>query len=131
MYIQCTSPADGHCAKFGWPPVSDVAAVTKARRTRNPLKFVGMPQYKLVNRSQPLVERCSPYCGMCARLFNSFFRLLIHALVAKIQPHTVVPRSPAHGKFLVIFCVLHFSELRAAYFISDLHPKFALRPHHV
>jgi len=25
-------PRRQHCAKFGWPPVSDVAAVTKARR---------------------------------------------------------------------------------------------------
>jgi len=34
MYIQCI-PANEtakHRAKFGWPPVSDVAAVTKARR---------------------------------------------------------------------------------------------------
>jgi len=30
-------------ARFRWPPVSDVAAVTKARR-ENPLKFAGVPQ---------------------------------------------------------------------------------------
>jgi len=32
-----------HRAKFGWPQVSDVAAVTKPR-SRKPLKFPGMPQ---------------------------------------------------------------------------------------
>ena len=32
-----------HRAKFGWPPVSDVAAVTNPM-TRNPLKFAGVPQ---------------------------------------------------------------------------------------
>jgi len=32
-----------HHAKFGWPPVSDVAAVTKPIM-RNPLKFAGVPQ---------------------------------------------------------------------------------------
>jgi len=28
----CTSPGDGRRSKFCWPPVSDVAAVTKPRR---------------------------------------------------------------------------------------------------
>ena len=72
MYIQSTSPADGHRAKFGWPPVSDVAAVTKARRkTRSNLQ--GCP--KLPNRSQPLVGGSSPIlCGHVEEilLFNKF-----------------------------------------------------------
>jgi len=35
-------------AKFGWPPVNDVAAVTKPSqaKTRNALKFAGMHQTK-------------------------------------------------------------------------------------
>jgi len=32
-----------HCAKFGWLPLSDVAAVTKPRRETH-LKFAGVPQ---------------------------------------------------------------------------------------
>jgi len=32
-----------HRAKFGWPPVSDAAAVTNARR-KTRLKFAGVPQ---------------------------------------------------------------------------------------
>jgi len=51
--------------------------------------------------------------------------LSIRALVAKIQPHKVVQWC-ADGDFLrPVFsasCVQH---------IADLHPKFALRPHHV
>ena len=43
-----------------------------------------------------------------------FFRLSIHALVAE----------------MAIFCVLYFSASRVQR-ISDLHSKFALRPHHV
>jgi len=42
---------------------------------------------KLVNRSQPLVDRCSPYCGDMWRTYcclTSFFRLSIRALVAKV-----------------------------------------------
>ena len=59
--------------QFGWPPVSDVAAVTKVRvKTQKPLKFAGCP--KLPNRSQPLVGRSSPYCGgIGLLLFNKFF----------------------------------------------------------
>jgi len=48
-----------HPAKFGWPPVSDVGAVTKPRR-KTVWNLLGCP--KLPNRSQPLVVRCSPYC---------------------------------------------------------------------
>jgi len=32
MYILCAQETAKHRAKFGWPPVSDVAAVTKPRR---------------------------------------------------------------------------------------------------
>jgi len=49
-----------HCAKFGWPPVSDVAALTKAR-CEICWNLLGYP--KLPNRSQLLVGRSSPYCG--------------------------------------------------------------------
>jgi len=57
-----TAPAQEtakHRAKFGWPVVSDVAAVTKAR-CKTCWNFLGCP--KLVNRSQPLVGWSSPYC---------------------------------------------------------------------
>jgi len=63
-----------HRAKFGWPPVSDVAAVT------NPIcetywNVLGCS--KLVNRSQPLLGRRSPYCEDMWRryccLTNKFF----------------------------------------------------------
>jgi len=48
-------------------------------------------------------------------LFNKFFRLSIHALVAKRQLDKVV-RWWENGEFLAIFCVLYFSEPRAAHF---------------
>jgi len=53
-------------------------------------------------------------------LFDEFFPLLIRALVAKIQPDKVV-QWRADGEFLH-HVVQH---------ISDMHSKFALRPHHV
>jgi len=43
-----------HHAKFGWPPVSDIAAVTKLRRKTH-WHLQGCP--KPANRSQPLVGR--------------------------------------------------------------------------
>ena len=47
---------------------------SNAAKTRRPLKFEGCP--KLVNRSQPLVGRSSPYCGGHLEkilLLNKFF----------------------------------------------------------
>jgi len=49
-----------HRAKFGWPPVNDVAAVTKPRRETR-WNLMGYP--KPASRSQPLVGWSSPYCG--------------------------------------------------------------------
>jgi len=49
-----------HRARFGWPPVSDVAAVTKPRR-ETCWNLLGYP--KLANWSQPLVGRSSPNSG--------------------------------------------------------------------
>jgi len=60
-------------AKFGWRPLSDVGSVTKSsRKTR--WNLLGCP--KLVNRSQPLMGRSSPYCEDMWRRYScltSFF----------------------------------------------------------
>jgi len=58
-------------------------------------------------------------------MFHHFFRLSIHALAAKIQPNKVVD-----GAKMAIFCVLYFQQGSVQH-ISDMHSKFALRPHHV
>jgi len=58
---------------------------SNAAKTRNPLKLAGCP--KLPDRSQPLVGRSSPYYGGHLEEIlplNTFFRLSIRALVAKI-----------------------------------------------
>ena len=47
-----------HRAKFGWPPLSDVGAVMKPRPETH-WNLLGCPT--LVNRSQPLMGRSSPY----------------------------------------------------------------------
>ena len=59
-------------------------------------------------------------------MFNKFFfRLSIHASAAKIQPDKVVQRCQ-NGDFLRPV----FSASRVQR-ISDMHSKFALRPHRV
>ena len=61
-----------NAAKFGWHPILECRAVTLPRReTRWNLQ--GCP--KLPDRSQPLVDRSSPYCGNMRRYccLSSFF----------------------------------------------------------
>ena len=100
---------------------------SNAAKTRNPLKFAGVPQtpepFSAV--SGPKFTILSGHVEEVLLLNKFFFRLLIHALVAKIWPDKVV-RWCRDGDFLRPV----FAESRVQS-ISDLHSKFALRPHHV
>jgi len=121
-----------NAAKFGWRPLLECRAVSNAAKTRNPLQFAGVPQ---TNETIPAVSgpKFTILWGHVENilLFNTFFRLPIHALVAKTQPDKVV-RWCQGDNFLASFYALYFQ--RAAWhvqYISDLHSKFALRLHHV
>jgi len=73
-----------HRAKCGWRPLSDVSAVTKPR-PKTHWNLLGCP--KLVNRSQTLMGRSSPYCENMWRRYcclTTFIPLSTNALVAKI-----------------------------------------------
>ena len=62
-------------------------------------------------------------------LFNNFcLWMSICALLVKIQPGKVVWWC-ADGDFLAILCIV--SSASRMQHISHVHPKFALRPHHV
>jgi len=104
-----------------WLPCSNTA------KTRNKL---GCP--KLPGRSQPLVGRSLPYCeDVWSRYccLTSFFPIADKCLSCEdIAPQscTMVPRWRLFGDFWV----LHFSASRVQH-VSDLHPKFALRPYHI
>jgi len=105
-----------HRVKFGWPPVNDVAAVTKPRRETS-WNLLGCP--KLANRSQPLVGRSSSYCGDMRRRYCfliSFFRIVDIRLSCKL----LSPTKLCHGSQMAIFCVIFAScissEPRAAHF---------------
>jgi len=94
---------DGHPAKYRWHLLFNAAQFGNAAKTRNPLKFAGVPE--------------TPK--------QIFFQLSIRALVAKIQPDKVVPWC-RDGDFFAS-CI----SASCVRYISDVHSKFALRPHHV
>jgi len=110
-------------------PTTTCRAVTLPRRETS-WTLQGYP--KLVNRSQPLVGRkfailwdvWRRYCCLI-----TFFPIVDTCLsredIAR-QSCAMVPR----WQFLVTFLRLVFSASRVQH-VSDLHPKFALRPHHV
>jgi len=128
---------DGRPAKYRWRPLFNAAnfgrlPLLKCRavtlpRSETRWNLQGWP--KLPNWYQPLEGQSSPYYEDMWRryccLTSFFFRLSIHALVAKRQPNKVV-RWCRDGDFLRTV----FPASRVQH-ISDLHPKFLLRPHHV
>jgi len=129
---------DGRPAEHRWRSLLNTAVwltpttgvpCSNAAKTRNPLKLAWMP--KLPDRSQPLVDRSSPYCGdmwrtyCCLTLFPIVDMCFSCEYIAR-QSCAMVPR----WRFLATFLRPVFSASRVQH-VSDLHLKFALRPHHV
>jgi len=119
-----------NAAKFGWRPiVLECSAVMLPRReTRWNLQWCP----KLTKRSQSLVGRSSPYCGDMWRRYcclTSFFWIVDACLSCEDiaqQSCAMVPRRRLFGDFLgPVFSASCMQQ------VSDLRPKFALRPHHV
>jgi len=115
--------------KFGWCLILECRAVTLPRR-QTCWNLHGCP--KLPDRSQLLVGRSSPYCGNMWRSYcglTSFFPIVDTCLSCKDiaqQSCAMVPRWRFFDGFLhPVFAA------SAVQHISDLHLKFALRPHHV
>jgi len=117
-----------NAAKFGWRPLQECRAVTLPIREHR-WNLQECP--KLVNRSQPLVGRSSPYCkDMCRKYccLTVFFPIDDECLscedIAR-QSCAMVPRCRIYGDF----SGPAFPASRMQH-ISDLHSKFALRPYH-
>ena len=113
-------------AKSGWRPLLECRARRKPR-----WNLQGCP--KLVNRSQPLVGRSSPLLWRHVEdilLLNKFFFPIVDICLScediVRQSCAMVPR----WRFLATFLRRVFSASRVQQ-VSDLHLKFALRPHHV
>jgi len=115
--------------QFRWRPLLECCAVMLQRRETG-WNELGCP--KLTKRSQPLVGQSSPYCkDMWERYccWTSFFPIVNMWLscedIAR-QSCATSARWRIFGNFLRPV----FSPSREQH-VSDLHPKFALRPHHV
>jgi len=118
LYSTPQSLADAHYTRV---------SCSNAAKTRKPLKLEGMPQTR-----QQMSAVSSPKFTILwghveeVSMFNDFFfGLSMHASAAKIQPDKVV-RWCQNGDFLPPV----FSASSVQH-ISDVHSKFALRPHHV
>jgi len=118
--------AKHHAKLIGWSPLSDVGPVTKPRPETH-WNLLGCP--KLVNRSQPLMDRSSPYCDniwtryCCSTAFPIVNTCLNREDTAR-QSSVMVRWWLIFGDFLRSV----FSASRMQH-ISDLHSKFARRPH--
>jgi len=121
-------PSDGRPAvqrrKVWLTPTSRVPC-SNAAKTRKPSKLPGVPQ--ITNRSQPLVGRSSPYGkDMWGRYccFPTVDTCLSCEYIVR-QSCAMVLRWRIFGDFLrPVFSASHVQH------VSDLRPKFALRPHH-
>jgi len=119
----CSTPQS-----FGCRPLLECRAVTLPK-TQKPLKFAGVPQtrQRISVVSRPKFTILSVHVEEVS-LLNMFFSdcRYIYASAAKIQPDEVVRWCQN-----VDICVLYFHPAACSAHISDMHSKFALRPHHV
>ena len=129
---------DGRRAEYRWRPLFNAAVwltpttrvlCSNAAKTRNPLKFAGVPQ---TNKTISVAR--GPFTILWGHveeiwLLKKFFPIVNTCLscedIAR-QSCGMVPRWRLFGDFLRPA----FSPSRAQH-VSDLHTKFALRPHHV
>jgi len=117
-----------NATKFGWRPLLECNAVTLTRcETR--WNLYGCP--KQLDRSQPLVGLSSPYCGDIWRRYcclKSFFPTVETCL--RCEDIAWQSCAMVHRWFFGDFSHPVFPASRVQH-VSDLRPKFALRPHHV
>jgi len=130
---------DGRPAEHRWRPLFNAQSLddahyympcSNAAKTRNPLKFAGVPE-----TTGSVSAASGPKCTILCRhvedilLLNNFFPIADTCLscgdIARITC-SMVPR----WRFLATFLRPVFSASRVQQ-VSDLHSKFALRPHHV
>jgi len=119
-----------NAAKFGWRSLLYCCAVTLHAKTRRPLKFEEVPQ-----TGKPISVASMPKFTILwghvedSLLLNKFFPIVDTCLrcedIAR-QSCAMVARWPVLATFLRPV----FSASRVQH-VSDLHLKFALRPHHV
>jgi len=126
--VYCTSPGDGQTLCKVWLASSERRRCSNKGKKRNPLKFTGVPQTpKPISAASGL---SAPYCeDMCRRHCCLSFLIVNTCLSCKdtdCQSCAMVPRWQIFGNFLhLVFSARHVQH------VSDLHSKYALRPHRV
>jgi len=104
---------------------------SNAAKTRKPLKVAGVPQTpEMISAASG--SKFTILWGHVEEilLLNRFFPIVDTCLSWEDiawQSCGMVPR----WRFLRHFCVLYFQRSTCSTLFSDLHSKFALRPHHV
>ena len=119
-----------NAAKFGWRPLLECMQCSNAAKTRNLLKFAGVPQ-----TNETISAANGPKFTILWRhveeilLLNMFFSDCRY--VPWLRRHSPTDLCDgAQMAILATFLGYAFSAIRMPH-ISDLHSKFALRPHHV
>ena len=117
---------DGHPAEYRWRPLFNAAIwlmpttrvpCSNAAKTRNPLKLPGVPQTNetISAASGPKFTILWGHVEEILLLNKFFFRLSIHAFIAKIWPDKVV-RWCRDGDFWRLFCVLYLQRAACSAF---------------
>jgi len=115
-----------NAAKFGWCPLLECRAVTLPRRETR-WNSQGCP--KFANASQPLLGRSPPYCQDMWRRYcclTSFFSDCRY--MPQLRRYSLTELCDG-AKMAIFLCPVFPAS--CVQHISDLHPKIALRPHHV
>ena len=104
---------------------------SNAAKTHKLLKFAGLPQTRqqISAISGLKFTILWGHVGRYSRL-TSYFRLSIHALV---QLRRYSPTKSCDDSLMANFwwCFASYISVSRMQHVSDLHPKFVLRPHHV
>jgi len=122
----------GDAQRHGRPAVRKVwlmptagVPCSNAAKMRNQLKLAGVPQ--TTEPISPLVGRSSPYCE---DIWRRYCCLTISDCRYVPLLRRYNPTKLCDGAQMAIFLCPVFSASRVQH-VSDLHSKFALRPHHV
>jgi len=118
-----------HRAQFGWPPLSDVGAVTKPRPMQTHWNFLGCPAPNSPNELSRYWAEVHHIVRICGGelLCNKFFPIMDTCLGCE----DIAQQSCAMvRRWRILRPVFPASRVHVQH-ISGAHSKFALRPHHV
>ena len=127
MNFAPASPGESETSCTLWLASVERRCCSNEAEMRKPLKLAGVPKInKMISAaSRPKFTRLQGHVEEIL-LLNKFFSDCRY--VPYLRRYT--PTKLCDGAQMAIFCILHFSASREQY-ISDLHCKFALGPHHV